>query len=270
MDRSPLTRLMEHATGIIAVLVAVVRSVGFHQRLLDVPIVDSGADGELQILLCDGVPVLVDHHYAEQVRDGGEKDSVEIVLNAVADFGAEDIQQDLTDDEEENTKGDVSEGPSFLQCADDQEDLHNDVDKDENGAEDVDHDEQSDCVCWAHSANALEGEDADRKADQEHDGRADSEQPDGQGRAVLVQLESDEAVDHQADAGRRSESVLYGNEIWKGARSRRHDTAVEEKRDDGEEEVKVEEGQDFLTSWKTCQSRHLLSNATISWTYRQP
>lgn len=58
----PLTWLMEHAAGVVAVLVSIVGRIPFHKRFLDFVIVDSGANRELKVLLSDRIPELVDHH----------------------------------------------------------------------------------------------------------------------------------------------------------------------------------------------------------------
>ena len=164
---------MEHATCIFAVLIAVVRGVRFRKRFLQIPVVVSDADGEFEVFFGDGIPVLVDHHDRQEVADGCEEESVHVVLDPLADSLTEQVHNDLTDDEEEDAKRNVSEWPSLLQCTRDQKDLHNDVDEEEDGAEDVDHNEQSDRVQRSKSCNTLESENTDSKADEEHDERAD-------------------------------------------------------------------------------------------------
>ena len=47
------------AVGVLGILVdGVATSVVFGEEALDFPVVDFGADGELEVFSCDGVPVL--------------------------------------------------------------------------------------------------------------------------------------------------------------------------------------------------------------------
>ena len=74
--------------------------------------------------------------------------------------------------------------------------MHDHVHEDEESAEDVDHHEQAHSVFLPKSSPALERQDGDGEADDEHCYRADSQQPDGERGAVFVELKTDEAVDH--------------------------------------------------------------------------
>jgi hypothetical protein len=47
---------------------------------------------------------LVDHHDGKQIANGCEEEAIDIVLYLVADGLAEDVEDDLTDDKEEDTK----------------------------------------------------------------------------------------------------------------------------------------------------------------------
>jgi len=73
VNRCPLTWLVEHAAGVIAVLISVVGGIGLHKGFLDFVVVDSGANRELQILLSDRIPELVDHHDSQKVANGCEE-----------------------------------------------------------------------------------------------------------------------------------------------------------------------------------------------------
>ena len=107
---------------------------------------------------------------------------------------------------------------------------------------------EADRALWAQTRPSLEGEQSDDKADGEHGHAADAQQPHREGCAVFIELETDEAVDHQADACGAHKTALHGNEVCVCLGSRRYDAAVDDKRDDGEEGVQVEEGRDFLAA----------------------
>jgi hypothetical protein len=47
---------------------------------------------------------LVDHHDGKQIANGCEEETIDVVLYLVADGLAEDVEDDLTDDKEEDTK----------------------------------------------------------------------------------------------------------------------------------------------------------------------
>lgn len=57
---------------------------------------------------------LVHHHYCEEVAYRGKKQSVKVMLHVVADGLAEDIQNNLSDHEEENPKCNITKRPSIL------------------------------------------------------------------------------------------------------------------------------------------------------------
>jgi hypothetical protein len=72
---------------------------------------------------------LVDHHDCKQVADGCEEQTVQVMLDLVADDVAEDVQDDLTNDKEEDAKGDVTERPAVFQRSNNQDDLAHNVDE---------------------------------------------------------------------------------------------------------------------------------------------
>jgi len=108
------------------------------------------------------------------------------VLDAFADRSAENVEDDLSYDEHENSKENVSQWPPLLQSAENQDKLHDEIDSQEDSAEDVDHNEHSDRILWAEASDIFESQDADREADEEHDKGADSEKPNRESGAVLV------------------------------------------------------------------------------------
>lgn len=113
----------------------------------------------------------------------------------LADGVAKDVQDDLADDEKEDAEGDVAEGPAVLQGIHDEDDLHDHIHEEADGAKDVEHDEQADGVGGAETSPALEGEQRDGARDEEHGEGGEAEEPDGEGSAIFVELETDKAVD---------------------------------------------------------------------------
>ena len=198
---------------------------------------------------------LVDHHDCEEIADGGEEQTVQIVLDAVADGVAEGVQDNLSDDEEEDAENNVAERPAVLECAHDEDDLADEVDEEEDGVDDVGDDEDADWVLGVHTRPILKCEKGDGTADNEHGEGGQAQQPDRQGRAVLVQLETDKAVDEQAGAEGGYEAVLGGGEVRICGRTRGSDAGIEDERDNGQEEVDVEERGDLLAAFNCVSVR---------------
>ena len=63
----------------------------------------------------------------------------------------------------------VSDGPSIIQCPDDQNKLADNVDQEARGREDQVGDEQSDRLCVLEPGKVLEGSDRDEEADTPND-----------------------------------------------------------------------------------------------------
>ena len=219
------------------------------QQLLDLPVPLLGPDAKLQIFLGDRIPVLVHHHDGQQVADGGEKQAVEIVLRALADRVADHVQNHLPDDEEEDPERDVAQGPAVLERVHHEDDLHDDVDEQADGVEQVQHHEQADRVRGCQPGFSLEGQDRDRAREQEHADGGAAEKPDGLRGAVLVELEADEAVDQEAGAEGGGEAVLHGGEVGVSVRARRDDARVEDQGCEGQHHVDVEESGDFFATY---------------------
>jgi len=170
------------------------------------------------------------------------------VGDSLTDSLAECIDEDLADNEEEDAKSNMAQWPSILKSSHDEQDLHDDVDCEEYGAKDVEDDEKTNSVVGTQTGPALEGQDADDESDGEHGGRADSKQPDTKECTIFIQLKTDEACDHEGNASGGSEAVLHSDEPGICARARRDDAAVDEERDDGEQEVAPEETDDLLAT----------------------
>ena len=181
--------------GVTAVSVVLAAS---RQQLLDLPVVHARADRELEVLPRDRVPVLVHHHDGQQVARRGEEEAVHVVRHGVADGRAERVEDDLADDEEEDAEADVAQRPAVLQRARHQQDLQHHVHEELDRVQQVQDHEQSDGVGRAQTGPALEGGQGDQERDDEGGGRAESHHPQRQRCPILVQLEPDEAVDHEA------------------------------------------------------------------------
>ena len=150
------------------------------------------------------------------------------MLGGLADLVAKDIQDHLPDDEEEDPEEDMQQRPAVLQRVGDENDLHDGVDEEEDAIEEIQHDEQAHRVRGAEPGFALEGQDRDGERDEEHADGAAAQQPDGLPRAVLVQLEADEAVDEQGGAECGGEAVGHGGEVGVGAAAGGDDAGVED------------------------------------------
>lgn len=170
------------------------------------------------------------------------------MLDVFADDIAQNVQDDLANDEEEDAERNVAQWPAVLQCANDEDDLADNVDEEEDGVHDVGDNEDSDRVLGVETSPVLEGEEGDSAANNEHAKRAESQQPDGKCCAILVQLESNEAIDQQTGAEGRNETVLSGGEVRIWSRPGCGNAGIKDERNDGQEHVDIEEGSDFFAS----------------------
>jgi len=74
------------------------------------------------------VPVLVNHHNAQEDAECEEEQSINVVLDCVADGYAESEKEDLAACEESGAEHDVTDGPPVFQRAEDQDELGDNVD----------------------------------------------------------------------------------------------------------------------------------------------
>ena len=170
------------------------------------------------------------------------------MLHPIAYRLAKDIKYDLSNREREDAKPNMPQRPPLLQRAQNQQHLHNHIDCQKHGAENIHHDEQSHRVIRAQTRPALERNERDGEADDEDQQAADAEQPDGERGAVFVELEAHEAVDHEAERGGAHEAELHRDEVGVGFARAGHDATVDDEGGEGEEGVEVEEGGDFFTA----------------------
>ena len=71
----------------------------------------------------DAVPVLVDHHDAEEDAKREEKEAIDVVLDGVADRDAEGEQDHLGDSEKCGSEHDISDGPTVFKRSEDENKL---------------------------------------------------------------------------------------------------------------------------------------------------
>lgn len=83
-------------------------------RLLDFPNVLLCANREFQIFLGDRIPVLVDHHNSKQGANGAKEGTVDIMLDFITNIDRKDIQDDLTNNKEGDTKQNITQWPSIV------------------------------------------------------------------------------------------------------------------------------------------------------------
>lgn len=91
----------------------------------------------------DVIPVFVHHHDAQEDAQSEEEQSVDIMLDGVADRDTEGKQEDLATSEEDGAEDDVADGPAVLEGTEDEYELGNDVHGDaDDGPQEVDHEER--------------------------------------------------------------------------------------------------------------------------------
>jgi len=113
----------------------------------------------------DTVPVLVDHHDAQQHAKREEKEAIDVVLDGVADRDAESEQDHLGNSEKRGPKKDVSDRPTVFKRSEHEDKLRYDVDHSaDQGPQDID-DPQGDGFGVTESGILLEGGDGKEEPD---------------------------------------------------------------------------------------------------------
>lgn len=100
----------------------------------------------------------------------------------------------------------------------------------------------------AQPSPVLEGEQRYGTGDDKHGEGAEAQQPDGKCRSIFVELEADKAVDQQAGAESRDESVLRRYEVRVRSRAGWGNASIEDERNNGQSHVDVEEGGDLFAA----------------------
>ena len=135
------------------------------------------------------------------------------MLRAVADGIAKDVKDDLANDEEKDTKGDIAQRPSVIECTKNEQDLTRRIYEETYGVHNVRDDEDANGVLRVHSSPALESKERDGAAYDEHGERRQSQQPYRKSCAILIELEADKAVYEQTCAQGRGKPVLRSSEV---------------------------------------------------------
>lgn len=122
-------------------------------------------------MLCshrDAIPVFVHHHNAQEHTKREEEESVDVMLDSIANGDTESEQDDLRDGKECGAENDVSNRPSVLKCAEDENQLRDDVDDcADKRPQDINY-PQSDRFCVFETSEVLESCDGDEKTYTEH------------------------------------------------------------------------------------------------------
>lgn len=166
-------------------LLQVVFGRGSHQ-LLDLPVVHSRAHRELQVFLSDGIPILVHHHDGQKIARCRKEQSIHIVTDRIANRPAEGIENDLANDEEEDAKRDIAQGPPVLKRPSDENDLQNHVDEELDGVEKVEHHKQADSVGGTKTSPRHESCERHQERDDKGSGRAEAHHPERERCPILV------------------------------------------------------------------------------------
>ena len=111
----------------------------------------------------NAVPVLVDHHDAQQHAKGEEKEAINIVFYGVADRDAEGEQDHLGNSEKCGPEHDISDRPTVFKRSEYEDQLRYDVDHGaDQGPQNVDN-PQGDGIRIAESDVLVEGGDGEEE-----------------------------------------------------------------------------------------------------------
>jgi len=124
----------------------------------------------------DTVPVLVDHHDAQQHAKREEKEAIDVVFDGVADRDAEGEQDHLSNGEECGPEYDISDRPTVFKRSEHEDKLRYDIDHGaDQGPQDID-DPQGDGFGIAESDVLLEGCDSEEECDPKYHQARDSQE----------------------------------------------------------------------------------------------
>lgn len=189
------------------------------QTHLDLPNIGLAAHAKLEILLGNRVPVLVHHHDRQQRKDGDEENAVNVVLGTLANRRRQNVLENDADDEEKETKEDVSQWPAVFEGVEHEDDLEKHVNDDARRVENEPHGKERHGLECRQAGNVEESSNGDEVDNSKDDkGRqadrlqkserceqglwlkfeASTTYPKRKRRAVLCPLESDKAVKKQA------------------------------------------------------------------------
>jgi hypothetical protein len=75
---------------------------------------------------------LVDHHNSQEVAESSEEQAIQVMLDIVANDIAELVQENLTNNEDQHTEGDMPKWPAVIQSVGNEKQLHGQVNSDGN------------------------------------------------------------------------------------------------------------------------------------------
>lgn len=165
-----------------------------------------------------------------------------------ANLGAKSIENDLAGNEKEDAKGNVTQRPPVLQRSDNKQDLHANVDKELNGVEQVQDDKQTDSVGRTNTRPSFKGSQRDEERNGKGNDRAEPQHPHGQRRSILVQLKAHKPIDQQTRHNSTGQTILHARKVRKRPAARRHNTSINNKRDESKQHIEVEESQNLLAA----------------------
>lgn len=151
-----------------------------NQGLLDLPNSLLRSNRELEVLLGDGIPVLnrqqiswhksesrtylVHHHDRQQHAQTEEEDAVNVMTDGIANTSRECEEQHAADNVECDTENNVSNDPSIVQRANDEDKLRNGVEDDADSGEDEVGDKEPDGAGVGEGGPFFEGRDGDKES----------------------------------------------------------------------------------------------------------
>lgn len=170
------------------------------------------------------------------------------MARVVANNSTQAVKKDLANDEEQDAEYNSSEWPAVLEGPHHEDDLQDDVDKELDSVQQIKNREKANGLCGSHASPIPKGRERDEEGQRKGDDGANPEHPDRQGGAVLVELKANKAVDQETgDEGGRK-SVLYRYEVGIRVVTWGDDTGIDEQREEGQEHVRVKEGEYFLAA----------------------
>ena len=139
------------------------------------------------------------------------------MLHSITDRIAKHVKNHLPNHKKEHSKRNIAQRPAILQRINHEYNLHNDINRQRDRRNEVQHHKEPNGVRGSHANPAFKCSQGDKEGDEEHEAGDATHHPDGEGGAVFVELESHEAIYEQADAECGCETVLHGCEVGVGS-----------------------------------------------------
>lgn len=171
------------------------------------------------------------------------------MLDVFAHPLAEDVENDLTDNEEKDSKGNMAQWPPILQRIHHENHLHHHINQQLHPIDQVQDDKQPRRVPRPQSRPPLKGKQTDGKGNDQHSQTRQPQQPDRQRRPILIELKADKPIDQQTRTQRTRQPILKSGKVGieTGGTGSDH-PRIKDQTEDGQEHVDVEEGGDLLAA----------------------